>query len=104
LPLLGLLLGIILSVFLSRSVTRPVSRLVQATQAIGQRELSYRVESRGSQSCKNWRHSFNRMAEELEQAEITRRNLMADTAHELRTAAGCIGGQSTRYVGWCFIP
>ena len=92
LPLIGLLLGIVLSVILSRSVTRPVSQLAQAVQAIGRRELSYRVESKGSQELQELAQSFNRMAEELEQAEITRRNLMADTAHELRTPLAVLEG------------
>jgi signal transduction histidine kinase len=92
LPLIGLLLGLILSVILSRSVTRPVSQLAQAVQAIGRRELSYRVESRGSQELQELAQSFNRMAEELDQSEITRRNLMADTAHELRTPLAVLEG------------
>ena len=36
--------------------------------------------------------SFNRMAEELEHAETTRRNLMADVAHELRTPLAVLDG------------
>ena len=91
-PLVGLLLGLILSIVLSRSVTKPVSRLAQAAQAIGRRELSYRVDSEGSQELQELAHSFNRMAEELEQAEIARRNLMADTAHELRTPLAVLEG------------
>jgi signal transduction histidine kinase len=92
LPLIGLLVGVILSVFLSRSVTRPVSQLARAVQAIGRRDLSYRVKDKGSQELQDLAHSFNRMAEELERAEMTRRNLMADTAHELRTPLAVLEG------------
>jgi len=92
LPLIGLLIGICLSIVLSRSVTRPVSQLAEAVQAVGRRELGYRVETKGSQELQDLAQSFNRMAEELEHAELARRNLMADIAHELRTPLSVLDG------------
>ena len=92
LPLFGLLIGILLSVLMSRSVTRPVSQLAEAAQAIGRRELGYRVQTKGSQELQDLAQSFNRMAEELEHVERTRRNLMADVAHELRTPLAVLDG------------
>jgi len=92
LPVVGLLLGILLSILLSRGVTRPVTQLAQAAQAIGQRELGYRVAATGSQELQDLAESFNRMAEQLEQAEANRRNLMADVAHELRTPLAVLNG------------
>jgi signal transduction histidine kinase len=92
LPLTGLLVGILLSVWMSRSVTRPVTQLAEATHAIGRRELGYRVQTKSSQELQDLAHSFNRMAEELEHAETTRRNLMADVAHELRTPLTVLEG------------
>jgi signal transduction histidine kinase len=91
-PLFGLLMGFVLSLVMSRSVTRPVSQLADAARAIGRRELGYRVETRGSQELVDLAQSFNRMADELEQAETTRRNLMADVAHELRTPLTVLDG------------
>jgi signal transduction histidine kinase len=92
LPLFGLLIGIFLSVLMSCSVTRPISQLAEATQAIGRHDLGYRVETKGSQELQELAQSFNRMAEELEHAELTRRNLMADVAHELRTPLAVLDG------------
>jgi signal transduction histidine kinase len=92
LPLISLLIGVFLSVVLSRSVTRPVTQLAEAAQAIGQRDLHFRVETKGSQELQDLAQSFNRMAEQLEQTEITRRNLMADVAHELRTPLSVLDG------------
>jgi len=92
LPVVGLLLGILLSILLSRGVTRPVTQLAEAAQAIGQRELGYRVAETGSQELQDLAASFNRMAEQLEQAEASRRNLMADVAHELRTPLSVLSG------------
>jgi signal transduction histidine kinase len=92
LPLVGLLLGIFLSILMSRSVTEPISQLAEAAHAIGRRDLGYRVQTKGSQELQDLAQSFNRMAEELEHAEITRRNLMADVAHELRTPLAVLDG------------
>ena len=91
-PLIGLLTGLALSVIMSRSITRPVSQLAEAAQAIGQRNLGYRVHARGSQELVDLAQSFNRMAEDLERLETTRRNLMADVAHELRTPLSVLKG------------
>ena len=91
-PLLGLLLGFTVSVVLSRSVTRPILQLSEAAQAIGRRDLTYRVQTRGSQELQDLAQSFNRMAEQLEHAEVTRRNLTADVAHELRTPLAVLDG------------
>jgi signal transduction histidine kinase len=92
LPLIGLLFGLFLSISMSRSVTRPITKLAEATRAIGQRELGYRVPLKGSQELQELAQSFNHMAEELEQGEITRRNLTADVAHELRTPLAVLEG------------
>ncbi len=92
LPLISLLIGVFLSTVMSRGVTRPVSQLAEAAQAIGRRNLGFRVETKGSQELQELAQSFNRMAEQLEYAELTRRNLMADVAHELRTPLAVLDG------------
>jgi signal transduction histidine kinase len=91
-PFLGLLVGIGLSLVMSRSITQPVSQLAEAARAIGCRDLRYRVKAKGSQEIQDLAQSFNRMAEQLEHAETTRRNLMADVAHELRTPLAVLDG------------
>jgi signal transduction histidine kinase len=92
LPLFSLFIGILVSIWMSRSVTRPVSQLAQAAQAIGQRDLEFRVTTKGSQELDDLAQSFNRMAEDLKQAELIRHNLMADIAHELRTPLSILEG------------
>lgn len=92
LPVFSLLIGMLLSVSMSRSVTRPISQLAYATRAIGQRDLGYRVQTHGSRELQELAQSFNRMAEQLEHTETTRRNLMADVAHELRTPLAVLDG------------
>jgi len=92
LPLLSLLIGVLLSIWMSRSVTRPVSQLSQAVHAVGQRDLGYRVTTEGSMELQELAQSFNQMAEKLQRAELTRHNLMADIAHELRTPLSVLEG------------
>jgi signal transduction histidine kinase len=91
-PILGLLMGFILSMVMSRGITQPISELVEAVKAIGQRNLGYRVTTKGSLELQDLAQSFNCMAADLERAEITRRNLMADVAHELRTPLAVLDG------------
>lgn len=86
------ILGIIAGVLSSRGLTAPLSKLADAARAIGERDLSQRVEVRGSQEIKDLAKAFNEMATQLEQEEKLRRNLLADIAHELRTPLSVIQG------------
>lgn len=92
LPVISLLIGLGLSVWMSRSVTRPVWQLTEAAQAIGRRDLGYRVAAQGSRELQSLAQAFNRMAAALQRAEITRRHLAADVAHELRTPLAVLTG------------
>ncbi len=85
-------LGIIAGVISSRGLTAPLSKLAEAARAIGERDLSQRVEVRGSQEIKDVARAFNEMAVQLEEAEKLRQNLLADIAHELRTPLSVIQG------------
>lgn len=88
----SLLIGSLLGIWMSRGITRPITQLNEAAQAIGERDLSYRVPETGSRELVGLANSFNRMAEDLEQAAHFRRNLMADVAHELRTPLTVLEG------------
>lgn len=84
--------GILFGVVMSRSLTAPLSRLAEAAKAIGARNLSRRVEEKGSDEMIAVARAFNEMAADLEQAEQLRRNLLADVAHELRTPLSVLQG------------
>jgi signal transduction histidine kinase len=55
-------------------------------------DFSVRVEEKGDKEFLKLAQSFNHMAGELEHAEIQRRNLTADVAHELRTPLHILQG------------
>ena len=86
------ILGIAVGVLLSHGLSAPLSNLAEAARAIGGRDLSRRVEIRGSQEVQEVAWAFNEMAADLEQAETLRQNLLADIAHELRTPLSVIQG------------
>ena len=85
-------LGIIAGAISSRGLTAPLSRLAEAARAIGERDLSQRVDVRGSQEIQDVAKAFNEMAAQLEEAEKLRQSLLADVAHELRTPLSVIQG------------
>ena len=87
-----LLVTVLAAILLSRSLTAPLSRLVSAAKAIGARDLSQRVDEKGTTEVRQLARAFNEMAEGLEHAESLRSNLLADVAHELRTPLSVVQG------------
>jgi signal transduction histidine kinase len=79
-------------IVLSHGLSAPLSNLAEAARAIGGRDLSKRVDIRGSQEVQEVAWAFNEMAADLEDAETLRQNLLAEVAHELRTPLSVIQG------------
>jgi two-component system OmpR family sensor kinase len=90
--IIGGVLGILFGVVVSRSLTAPLSRLAEAARAVGAGDFHHRVEVTGSDEVVEVARAFNEMTSQLEQAEIVRRNLVADAAHELRTPLSVLQG------------
>jgi signal transduction histidine kinase len=90
--------GGLASWLLSRRLMAPVRSMMQASQRIAEGDYSKRVptssnSTSGSQDeLDQLAHSFNRMAEKLEQTELRRLQLIADISHELRTPLTAIKG------------
>jgi PAS domain S-box-containing protein len=68
-----------LALYLSKLVTRPVAALAAATQEISRGRLDHRVEVPAADEIGDLVHSFNRMAEELENS----RKQIEDSSREL---------------------
>ena len=90
--LLGAVLAIVFGVLVSRWLSAPLTRLVNGTQAIARRDLSFRMSEQGSAEMREVSNSFNRMAAALEDAETLRRSMLNDIAHELRTPLTVLEG------------
>lgn len=83
--LIAVLLALLLGIFLARRLTRPLRQLNQATQQVAAGDLSQRVAVQSHDEVGELADHFNDMAEALETAETQRQQLLADTAHDLRT-------------------
>ena len=88
----GSVLGIGGGIWMARRLTAPLDELTRGAEAIGSRDLSYRVAERGSYETTSLAHTFNQMAADLEEAERMRQHLLADVAHELRTPLTVLQG------------
>ncbi len=78
-------LGLIVSLVLAYTLLRPVRALTVAAQKLAEGDLSQRVEVHGNDELAVLGHTFNQMADSLQQVEESRRAMTADIAHELRT-------------------
>jgi signal transduction histidine kinase len=88
LPLLALIMG----TWARRRIADPIAHILDAADAVGAGDLSVRVPENRRSTFYTLERSFNRMLSELERADIQRRNLTADVAHELRTPIHVIQG------------
>jgi histidine kinase len=84
--------AILVSLLLSRGVVAPVRVLTTASQRIADGHYEERVQTTESDELGQLSHSFNQMAEKLEQVEGMRRQLIGDISHELRTPLTAIKG------------
>lgn len=88
----ALIIALILGLVISRHLTGPLSMLSAAARRLAGRDLGYRVAVVTKDEIGDLAESFNHMAESLERNEKLRRNLIADTAHELRTPLAILRG------------
>jgi histidine kinase len=86
------LAAILVSLLLSRGIVAPVRRMTTVSQHIADGHYSERVQTDNQDELGQLAHSFNQMAENLEQVELMRRQLIADVRHELRTPLTAIQG------------
>jgi histidine kinase len=96
------LTALIVSLFFSRSVLAPVRVMTYASQRIAEGHYAERVDLRGNDELSQLADSFNQMAEQLEQVENMRRQLIGDVAHELRTPLTAIKGVAEGLVDGVF--
>jgi two-component system OmpR family sensor kinase/two-component system sensor histidine kinase BaeS len=85
-------LALVLGSLLFRQITSPLRSLSQTAQAIAAGQLGRRVTIETKDEIGQLAQSFNLMAESLAQADVQRRNMVADIAHELRTPLTIVRG------------
>lgn len=92
--LAAFLIALLASYILSRSVIAPVRVMTNASRRISEGHYDERVRAQGTDELSQLALSFNQMAEQLEQVEGMRRQLIGDVAHELRTPLTAIKGSA----------
>ena len=82
---IAVLLALLLGLFLAQRLTSPLRQLNRATQHVAAGDLSQRVTITTHDEVGELADHFNNMTTALELAETQRQQLLADTAHDLRT-------------------
>jgi signal transduction histidine kinase len=86
------LVALLLTWLLSRRILGPVEALTAAAGRMEKGDLSQRVEVKSHDEIGKLAHAFNSMSDGLSQLEQSRRNMVTDVAHELRTPISNIRG------------
>ena len=81
-----------LSFALSRRIVAPLHAMSAASRRIAEGHYDERVSVQGVDEIGQLAGNFNQMAEQLEQVEAMRRQLIGDVSHELRTPLTAIKG------------
>jgi signal transduction histidine kinase len=90
--LVALLVALIMGIVLARTLTRPLQALTKAAQSIAHGQLEQQVQVNSQDEMGQLATAFNRMSQEVAQANQLRRRMTADIAHDLRTPLTVIGG------------
>ena len=90
--LLSAAVGLAGGAVIGRIVSKPITDLAHIARRVGAGELDARVQPSGSREMVELATTFNQMAADLQNAETTRNNLMADVSHELRTPLTVLEG------------
>ncbi len=85
-------IALLVSTFVRRTLL-PIRGLITAAGAVADGDFSARAEATSSAVIQPVVRSFNDMADQLEQADVQRRRLLADLGHELRTPLTVVRGE-----------
>lgn len=101
---ISVVFALLLGWVLTRQITRPVLALNYGARQIAQGELKHRVKIQSKDEIGDLAASFNAMASNLENSEQSRRRMIADIAHELKTPLTVIDGTVDAIIDGVFQP
>ena len=87
---LSVLLALAVTQVLARGMTSPLREMTAAAQAMARGDYSRRVRATSNDEVGELGRAFNRMAEDLGDADRQRRELVANVSHELRTPVSAL--------------
>ncbi|MGA7677066.1 MAG: ATP-binding protein [Dehalococcoidia bacterium] len=102
--LVAILVGVALGFLFSWLITGPMRQLTLAARKVATGDFSYRISQKSDDEIGEVSDAFNTMAEELEKKEKSRRQLLADTAHELRNPLSIIQGNLEAWLDGVITP
>lgn len=88
-----ILLSLIVTQLLARGMTSPLREMTAAAQAMAAGDYSQRVRATSRDEVGQLAVTFNTMADDLEQADTLRREMVANVSHELRTPVTALQAQ-----------
>lgn len=89
----AILISLALTQLLARGMTSPLREMTAAARAMAGGDYSQRVRATSKDEVGQLAVAFNRMAEDLEQTDTLRREMVANVSHELRTPVTALQAQ-----------
>ena len=90
---LAIFISLVLTQLLARGMTSPLREMTAAARAMAGGDYSRRVRATSRDEVGQLATAFNTMADDLEQADTLRRELIANVSHELRTPVTALQAQ-----------
>ena len=100
----AVLIAVALGLLFSQFITGPLRQLALATRKIATGDFSPRVSKITDDEVGEVSVAFNAMAEQLDRKEKSRRQLLADIAHELRNPLSIIQGNMEAWIDGVIPP
>jgi len=100
----ALAVAVALGIFVSVLVTKPMRELASSARKVASGDLSQRVTHRSDDEVGDVSAAFNTMAEQLEMKERSRKQLLADVAHELRNPLSVVQGNLEAWLDGVIAP
>jgi signal transduction histidine kinase len=82
---IGLAVALVLTQLLARGMTRPLREMAAAATAMAAGDYGHRIASPAADEVGDLARAFNTMADQLQETDRLRRDLIANASHELRT-------------------
>ena len=89
----AILISLVLTQLLARGMTSPLREMTAAARAMAGGDYSQRVRASSKDEVGQLAAAFNRMAEDLQQTDTLRREMVANVSHELRTPVTALQAQ-----------
>ena len=102
--IVAMLVALGIGFLVSMMVTRPMRQLSLSARRIAEGDLSQRVKGTGDDEIGEVALAFNSMAAQLEKKEKSRKQLLADIAHELRNPLSIVQGNLEAWLDGVITP